>query len=86
MLGRPTCDKNDWSFAGGTPNFRQEFKSSHVRHVTVGLILLSVVMVLALLGSVKQQQAEQLDVSSLYWHFVDAVWVVVFTVVYVIGR
>jgi cytochrome c oxidase subunit III len=58
----------------------------HGFHVTVGLILLSVVMVLTLLGSVKQQHAERLDVLSLYWHFVDAVWVVVFTVVYVIGR
>ena len=58
----------------------------HGFHVTVGLILLSVVMVLALIGSVKQQHAERLDVLSLYWHFVDTVWVAVFTVVYVIGR
>jgi len=58
----------------------------HGFHVTVGLILLSVVMALALLGSVKQQHAERLDVLSLYWHFVDTVWVVVFTVVYIIGR
>ena len=58
----------------------------HGFHVTVGLILLSVIMVLALMGSVKQQHAERLDVLSLYWHFVDTVWVVVFTVVYVIGR
>ena len=58
----------------------------HGFHVTVGLILLSVVMVLALLGFVKQQHAERLDVLSLYWHFVDTVWVVVFTVVYIIGR
>jgi cytochrome c oxidase subunit 3/cytochrome o ubiquinol oxidase subunit 3 len=43
-------------------------------------------MVLALLGFVKQQHAERLDVLSLYWHFVDTVWVVVFTVVYIIGR
>jgi cytochrome c oxidase subunit III len=58
----------------------------HGFHVTVGLILLSVVMVPALLGFVKQQHAERLDVLSLYWHFVDTVWVVVFNVVYVIGR
>jgi cytochrome c oxidase subunit 3/cytochrome o ubiquinol oxidase subunit 3 len=58
----------------------------HGFHVTVGLILLSVVMLLALLGSVKRQHAERLDVLSLYWHFVDTVWVVVFTIVYVIGR
>jgi cytochrome c oxidase subunit 3/cytochrome o ubiquinol oxidase subunit 3 len=31
-------------------------------------------------------QAARVRVLSLYWHFVDAVWVVVFTVVYVIGR
>jgi cytochrome c oxidase subunit 3/cytochrome o ubiquinol oxidase subunit 3 len=58
----------------------------HGFHVTVGLFLLSVVMVLALRGSVKPRDAERLDVLSLYWHFVDSVWVVVFTVVYVIGR
>jgi len=58
----------------------------HGFHVTVGLVVLSVVMVLALMGFVKQQHAERLDVLSLYWHFVDAVWVVVFTVVYIIGR
>jgi cytochrome c oxidase subunit 3/cytochrome o ubiquinol oxidase subunit 3 len=35
---------------------------------------------------VGRAQAEHVDVLSLYWHFVDAVWVVVFTVVYVVGR
>jgi cytochrome c oxidase subunit 3/cytochrome o ubiquinol oxidase subunit 3 len=58
----------------------------HGSHVIVGLIFLSVVMVLTSLGAVKPQHAERLDVLSLYWHFVDVVWVIVFTVVYVIGR
>lgn len=58
----------------------------HGFHVTVGLILLSFVLAFALLGHVKQEHTYRLDVLSLYWHFVDAVWVVVFTVVYVIGR
>jgi cytochrome c oxidase subunit III len=58
----------------------------HGFHVTVGLMLLSAVMAFAFLGHVKQEHAHRLDVLSLYWHFVDAVWVVVFTVVYVIGR
>jgi cytochrome c oxidase subunit 3 len=35
---------------------------------------------------VTQEHAEKLEVLSLYWHFVDAVWVVVFLVVYVLGR
>jgi len=58
----------------------------HAFHVSVGLIALALVLVLALLGKVKQEQGERLEVISIYWHFVDAVWVVVFTVVYIIGR
>lgn len=58
----------------------------HGFHVVVGLMSLSVVMAFTLLGSVRSEHAERVDVLSLYWHFVDAVWVVVFTVVYVIGR
>jgi cytochrome c oxidase subunit 3 len=58
----------------------------HGFHVIVGLVALSMVMVFTLLGSVRPEHAERVDVLSLYWHFVDTVWVVVFTVVYVIGR
>ena len=58
----------------------------HAFHVTVGLLGLSTVLILGLGGHVGQEHTERLDVLSLYWHFVDAVWVVVFTVVYVIGR
>jgi len=58
----------------------------HGFHVVVGLLSLSIVMVLTMMGSVGSEHAERVDVLSLYWHFVDAVWIVVFTVVYVIGR
>ena len=58
----------------------------HGFHVIVGLMSLSLVMAFALVGNLGSEHAERLDVLSLYWHFVDAVWVVVFTVVYVIGR
>jgi cytochrome c oxidase subunit 3/cytochrome o ubiquinol oxidase subunit 3 len=58
----------------------------HAFHVTVGLIGLTIAMILTLLGKVKQEHSERVDVFSLYWHFVDVVWIVVFTVVYVIGR
>jgi cytochrome c oxidase subunit 3 len=58
----------------------------HGFHVIVGLICLSTVMAFALLGDVQQQHTYRVDVLSLYWHFVDVVWVVVFTVVYIIGR
>jgi len=58
----------------------------HGFHVVVGLVSLSIVMALTLLGSVGSEHAERVDVLSLYWHFVDVVWIIVFTVVYVIGR
>jgi len=58
----------------------------HAFHVTVGLTGLGVVLFLALAGRVTQEHSERVDVLSLYWHFVDAVWVVVFTVVYIVGR
>jgi cytochrome c oxidase subunit 3 len=58
----------------------------HAFHVTVGLILLATGMVFALLGKVKQEHSKRAEIFSLYWHFVDAVWVIVFTMVYVIGR
>jgi cytochrome c oxidase subunit III len=58
----------------------------HGFHVIVGLMCLCIVMAFTLSGLIKQEYAEHIDVLSLYWHFVDAVWIVVFTVVYVIGR
>ena len=58
----------------------------HAFHVTAGLIMLSIVLLFGLAGRVGPEQSARVDVLSLYWHFVDAVWVVVFTVVYVLGR
>ena len=58
----------------------------HAFHVTVGLAMLAIVLVLGLTGRVRVAQSARVEVLSMYWHFVDVVWVVVFTVVYVIGR
>jgi cytochrome c oxidase subunit 3 len=58
----------------------------HAFHVIVGLTFLSLGMIFFLLGKLKQKDTERAGIFSLYWHFVDAVWVVVFTVVYVVGR
>ena len=58
----------------------------HASHVVIGLLALSIVMALAITGSVKREHAERVHVLGLYWHFVDVVWIVVFTVVYIIGR
>src|SRR5277367_3115157 len=58
----------------------------HGFHVTAGLIMLVIVAVFGLSGRVGVKQSGHIEVLSMYWHFVDAVWVVVFTVVYVLGR
>jgi cytochrome c oxidase subunit III len=58
----------------------------HAFHVTAGLIMLSIVLFFGLAGRVGPEQSARVNVLSLYWHFVDAVWVIVFTVVYVLGR
>jgi len=58
----------------------------HAFHVTVGLIMLLLVLIFGLAGRVGSEHAPRIQVLSMYWHFVDAVWVVVFTVVYIVGR
>src|ERR1700723_742898 len=58
----------------------------HASHVIVGLIMLTMVLLFALAGRVGPEQSARVGVLSMYWHFVDGVWVVVFTVVYVLGR
>ena len=57
----------------------------HAAHVAVGLVLMVLILVLGGLGHVKQEHAERVDLLSWYWHFVDVVWIAVFTVVYVVG-
>jgi cytochrome c oxidase subunit III len=58
----------------------------HALHVTIGLLLILLVGIFTLLGYMNPRYAERTEVLSWYWHFVDAVWVVVFLTVYVIGR
>ncbi len=58
----------------------------HAFHVTVGLVMLLLVAIFAITGRVHVEQTRRVEVLSMYWHFVDAVWVVVFTVVYILGR
>lgn len=58
----------------------------HATHVVVGLSMLLLVLIFTFTGHVRHEHSERIQVLALYWHFVDAVWVVVFTVVYILGR
>jgi cytochrome c oxidase subunit 3 len=57
----------------------------HAFHVTMGLAALISVAVFCFTSQLQRQHAERVEILSMYWHFVDAVWVIVFTVVYLIG-
>jgi len=58
----------------------------HAFHVIVGLTGLTIILLLSLVGAVKQEHSERVSVFAMYWHFVDAIWVVVLSVVYFITR
>src|SRR5580658_10485029 len=57
----------------------------HAFHVTMGLAALITVAVFCFTSQLQREHAERVEILSMYWHFVDAVWVIVFTVVYLIG-
>ena len=56
----------------------------HGAHVTVGVLILLSLLVMALRGRLTQGQSLNVELAGLYWHFVDAVWIVIFTLVYLI--
>jgi cytochrome c oxidase subunit III len=58
----------------------------HALHVTVGVIVMSIVLGLAWRRQITERNPIGMEVVSWYWHFVDGVWAVVFTLVYLVGR
>ena len=56
----------------------------HGAHVTIGVIWLVSLIIVSLRGGVRQDQALNVEIAGLYWHFVDIVWIVIFTLVYLI--
>jgi cytochrome c oxidase subunit 3/cytochrome o ubiquinol oxidase subunit 3 len=58
----------------------------HALHVTAGVTIMLIVLGLALVRQVTTANRAGVGLVSWYWHFVDGVWVVVFTVVYLVGR
>lgn len=58
----------------------------HALHVTIGLIVMSVIFGFALGGQVTVSNLTSVEVVSWYWHFVDGVWLFVFILVYLAGR
>lgn len=56
----------------------------HGVHVSVGIIMLLSLVALSAKGGLPQEKAETVEIVGLYWHFVDVVWILIFTIVYLI--
>jgi heme/copper-type cytochrome/quinol oxidase subunit 3 len=56
----------------------------HGVHVTLGIVMLLSLWALSMRGSLTREKSEVVEIAGLYWHFVDVVWIVIFTVVYLI--
>jgi cytochrome c oxidase subunit 3/cytochrome o ubiquinol oxidase subunit 3 len=56
----------------------------HGVHVSIGIVMLLSLVVLSLRGRLGTDKAEAVEIVGLYWHFVDVVWIVIFTIVYLI--
>jgi cytochrome c oxidase subunit 3/cytochrome o ubiquinol oxidase subunit 3 len=58
----------------------------HGAHVTVGIVWLMSLWGMSMQGRMTQGDAERVEVAGLYWHFVDIVWIVIFTVIYLLPK
>jgi len=58
----------------------------HGAHVLIGIIWLLSLWGLSMQKRLPQESAEKVEVAGLYWHFVDVVWIVIFTVIYLVPQ
>ena len=56
----------------------------HGAHVTLGVFILLSLFIVSLRGGIQQKDSHTIELAGLYWHFVDIVWIVIFTLVYLI--
>lgn len=56
----------------------------HGTHVAIGVVWLSIVLVMSLRGAISSRNSLTVEMAGLYWHFVDLVWVAIFTLIYLI--
>jgi len=56
----------------------------HGAHVTVGVIWMATLWILAARNKLPPGESMEVEIAGLYWHFVDVVWIVIFTLVYLI--
>jgi heme/copper-type cytochrome/quinol oxidase subunit 3 len=56
----------------------------HGAHVTIGILILMSLFMVSLQGRIQQKDSLNIEIAGLYWHFVDIVWIVIFTLIYLV--
>ena len=56
----------------------------HGVHVSIGIVMVMSLYVSSMRGNLKRESSETLEIVGLYWHFVDVVWIFIFTVIYLV--
>ncbi len=56
----------------------------HGTHVAIGIVWLGSLLAMSFSGKLVQKDSEKIEIAGLYWHFVDVIWIVIFTIIYLI--
>jgi cytochrome o ubiquinol oxidase subunit 3 len=75
---------NSWRRSGFLSAFFT-LVGTHGAHITTGLIWMSVMLYKVMRGGVTAVNLKRLTMLSLFWHFLDIIWIFIFTIVYLIG-
>jgi cytochrome o ubiquinol oxidase subunit 3 len=78
------ADGNSWARSGFLSAFFT-LVGTHGLHITVGLIWMGVLALRLLRGGLSAGNTRKLMLLSLFWHFLDIIWIFIFTVVYLMG-
>lgn len=76
---------NSWRRSGFLSSFFT-LVATHGLHITAGLLWMAVLMVRTLKQSIGRTAIRQWTMLSLFWHFLDIIWIFIFTIVYLMGK
>jgi cytochrome c oxidase subunit 3 len=85
----PNFDKTIWEHPAGAEQFYSLYfcmTGLHALHMIIGIGIMAVITVMALRRQFDADYYTPVEVSGLYWHFVDIVWIFLFPLLYLIGR
>jgi cytochrome o ubiquinol oxidase subunit 3 len=77
-------DGNSWRVSGFLSAF-YTLVGTHGLHIIVGLLWLMVVLIRIVKGGLSESSTRKLTLFSIYWHFLDIIWIFIFTIVYLMG-